>query len=44
LREVVAAKIAKCDKEVNLDVAHLYLPPSHMATRYRSMWAYGNHL
>lgn len=44
LAEHVSHLLASNPTKVDGDVACLSKPPSPMATKYRSMWAFGNHL
>ena len=40
----VDEKLANNVADIHLNVTHLYQLPSQEATKYRSMWAFGNHI
>ena len=44
LEESVSQKMVENPEAVEADVAALSKPPSELATKYRSMWTFGNHL
>jgi len=44
LQEHISEKLVSNAGEVEGDVKCIYKPPAQVATKYRSMWAFGNHL
>ena len=44
LQEYVEEQVVLNEVEVDADVISLSKPPSEYATKYRSMWSFGNHL